>query len=145
MAPITYRTHAHVSFVDFSPAFNTSSWTPASTSELETCPLGHRSVNWPPTKSLESSLYTEMLSDNVVVNTAALEGCVLIAVLCVHQWNDTALQQFQAICWWHDPGDPRFPSLMINVGKTKELILNHADPLPSLILCDQTVDVDFYM
>lgn len=61
MVPITYRTHAHVSFVDFSPAFNTSSRTPASTSEPETCPLGHRSVNWPPTKSL-SPLCTQKYS-----------------------------------------------------------------------------------
>lgn len=35
-------------------------------------------------------------------------------------------------------------SLLINTGKTKKLILNHTEPLSSLILCAQTVGTQLF-
>lgn len=105
-------------------------------------------------------------SDIISLNTGAPQGCVLSPLLfsvytsgirvqhenyklykyaddmalvallwkdCVHFEYEEQVLKLEKWC--------EESSLLINVSKTKELILNHSEPLTEIMLCDQTVEI----
>lgn len=163
------NTYARILFVDFTAAFNTMQVN-VLLKRLLDLGLNGGLVHWIKdflTDRPQKVCVKGVLSDEIVLNTGAPQGCVLSPLLFSVYTNEMTLglhnskyrlfkyaDDMALVGLFHKNDDvsdyfaqvSKFyqwcvsSSLLLNIGKTKELILNHADPLP-LILCDQTVEI----